>query len=349
MSETAASSSLFVNMKRVDEARVIKIAESPSAGGPAAGAQNAPPAAGTPAAPAAAAAISVSVSPASTVAAATPLFPARILPSGEMAPQQPLTSGAAGSAPATSGGAQQQPPAAAIAVVTTQPPVAGSNYTRVITHNAAAPSNSVTVYRDGVNISQVQTVGGAAANATPPAAHSSTSSLPPSTLHLSVGNIPPQQPVVTQPPSNLAPEPPIALPALPTTPVSVQQYPVSFQPALKTLSNAAVSSSAVLSSQSIVQSLQQQQNQQPLMPKQVFGPPGIRPALAASLPQVPNPAVTPAVVTPAATSQPPLAPAGVGVGGQAANFQRLKVEDALSYLDQVINYIAPIGFPFFCI
>ncbi len=83
-------------------------------------------------------------------------------------------------------GAPAGAPAAAPAAA---PPVSVSNLTRILSHGS---STSVAVYRDGVPIS--------------PAAHSSNA-MPAGNLH------PPppaagatNQPVVTQPPSNLTPE-----------------------------------------------------------------------------------------------------------------------------------------------
>ena len=96
-----------------------------------------------------------------------------------------------------------------------------------------------------------------------------------------------------------------------------------------------------------------------------YGAPGIAGAggrqaavAAASLPTMPNPAVTLSAAG-AAPNPLPAAPAGAGgaapaAGGGAATtgsqgsmqFQRLKVEDALSYLDQVRN--CSLFFTFHC-
>ncbi len=131
------------------------------------------------------------------------------------------------------------------------------------------------------------------------------------------------------------------------------QYATNFQPSLtavKTLSTTP-GTPAVVSAHSIVQSLQQQQQQQQTQahqqqvvhqkaahPTVAFAPPGIRPlAGGASLPTVPNPVAAPVSVAaaPAAAGSTPAAAGGGAVGQGSAQFQRLKVEDALSYLDQV--------------
>ncbi len=132
------------------------------------------------------------------------------------------------------------------------------------------------------------------------------------------------------------------------------QYATNFQPstltAVKTLSTTP-GTPAVVSAHSIVQNLQQQQtqaHQQQVVHQKAahqtvtFGPPGLRqPTLpgagAAALPTVSAPAAAAAVasVAVAGGSTPAAAGGAAGMGQGSSQFQRLKVEDALSYLDQV--------------
>ncbi len=321
-------------MKRVDEARVIKISETAAA--PAA---SAPPPVGTQV-------IAAAATP-STVGGATPatIFPNRPLeiPISMMSTIQTANTPAAAAAAAAAAATVGPPP----------PQVTAANFTRVMAPAAAttpvtvstagstavaapnAPSGGVSVYRDGgVAITAVATPA-------PPAAHSA--------------NNPPG--LVTQPLSNIKPEPI----TLPNIPVSVQYAApaaaAALPPNLTTVKSLQVTQAG--SAQSIVQNLQQQQqnqahHQQVLHQNKVtYGPPAIRTITAANLPTVPNAAATAAAAAAAQQQQqqahqPPPPPPPTGANAVAPTPQpppatptgsggvpRLRVEDALSYLDQV--------------
>ncbi len=174
-------------MKRADEARVIKIAETAAPGGSVSAVGTAT-AAQVIAATTGGASVVNAAATASTGASGTTIFPTRPLVAPEM-PQQPLSVSAAAAVAASQ---QPQQPPAAVVPQPQQTPItspAGTNFTRVMPHN------SVSVFRGGadggVAITQVS------ANP-PPAAHSAT-------LHPSQ-TVQQQQPIVTQPPSNLKPE-----------------------------------------------------------------------------------------------------------------------------------------------
>ena len=159
--------------------------------------------------------------------------------------------------------------------------------------------------------------------------------------------------------------PPVTITALPTTPVSVQYTPSNFPSNVKTLAtgaaaaaNSAAASASAAATQAIVQNLQQNAHSQQIVQNKLghqavaFNPTGLRNITTASLPTVPNPQTAPpinVVTTISAvsggppsgiTGGPPTRGGGGSGGGSAPStnntqFQRLKVEDALSYLDQV--------------
>jgi len=350
-------------MKRLDETRVIKVTDAST---PAT--SNAQQQGGS-------VVVSPVAVPPKAVAALLPTRP--VAPASDMPPQQPLPASASttptGGAQAATVAvvpqpAQGQPTQPVASATGAAQPVA---FTRVMPHGSA----SVSVYREGQNASGVAitavaaqpqsapAINAAAGNAVagnassqPPAAH--TANLP--------ANLQQQPAAATQPAGSLTPE----SITLPTTPVSVQYgaFPQSLA-AVKTLSTTpapagAATCAVAVSAQSIVQGLQQQQQvvkSASHPPTLTLGPPGKRrrPVCSnfyslcsvgstmrlqsgtAPLPSVPaSGGATPASTTPVATAAAGGGSgggSGVSVGQGSAQFQRLKVEDALSYLDQVIR------------
>eukprot|EP00095_Tigriopus_kingsejongensis_P007627 maker-scaffold995_size72343-snap-gene-0.21 protein:Tk07627 transcript:maker-scaffold995_size72343-snap-gene-0.21-mRNA-1 annotation:"paired amphipathic helix protein sin3a" len=312
-------------MKRVDEARVIKIAESPSAS-----AQSQPPPITIP-------------NPAQVLGTPTAtLYPPRPISITEMPPQQPTGVPVSGANPPHT-------------VPATVMQAATANFTRVITHGppGAGGASGVSVYRSSGDNS-------VAITPAPPAAHSTVAvSLPAPNLSQHHGQ-PSANPVVSQPLGNIKPDI-----AFPTAPVSVQYANTySIQPVKSTAPNAQAGVTAA-----IVSNLQQQHaasahhqqiiQQKPTHPAVSYAN-AIRTLPATQMLPSLTVATTPNSVNLVSSGSMPNSlgsinttsnsvslsttnnrdgnggnGGGGGGGGGNSQFQRLKVEDALSYLDQV--------------
>lgn len=345
-------------MKRVDEARVIKIAETSASSGPSVTAQ--PITIPNPAQvmAAAAAAASGGGPPSNSGGGGTSIFPTRPIP---ISISEMTTS-------AVTVGVTSGAPTSLSVPATVIQANSAANFTRVLTHGppGAGGASGVSVYRSTGD-------GSVAITPAPPVAHSTVAvtlpaqpSMQQHTVSLNAG--------LTQPASNIKPDigksaallafaslkPDARLPSivLPSAPVSVQYATTSYsiQPVKSTTSN--VQSAGVSTAHAIVSNLQAtQQAHHPQFLHQKAPHPGgnygntLRPLPANPMPNLTVATTINAPVQITATSLPSslannsnnstnnhaVSLTTSGNRGDSGNsqFQRLKVEDALSYLDQV--------------